>query len=216
MTSPTLPPGTLFALMASSRLWSFDRLIECVDDFVPHARDQMLLRRQQELINAKDESIDELDAELELTKIEWSSRFPAHFYGNLVVLLSAELEIIFGHFAAQVREAKALLLAFDDIAGPSPYSRLRKYTQVALNVALPENSMLEDLYFLRNIFAHHGGEITHQSDQRKRRIEAISRSSLGVSVSETYVIVSHEYLYAASDSAGKLARTLSDIHPQRG
>ena len=98
MRQSTIPVNLLFALMASSRLWGFDRLVECVDDFVPYAHDQMVLRGERELQSAQPDDIEEADAQLWLTKAEWSSRFPAHFYGNLVVLLSAELETIFSHF----------------------------------------------------------------------------------------------------------------------
>ena len=216
MSAAQLPRGALFSILSHNRLWNFDRLVECVEDFVPHAKDQMLLRRRQELTTAQPHDVEYLESDLELVTLEWSSRYPAHFFGNLVVLLSGEVEIVMGDFTNQVKEAKKLLLAFKDIARPSPYSKLRKYVQVALAHELKENNMLDDLYFLRNLFAHHGGEASSKSEKQLRRVEAIIRSNPGLTLVEGYVVVQPDYLYAATDAALLLVRTLADIHPERG
>ena len=63
-------PSLLFVLTAGARVWQFDRLVECVEDFVPHARDQMLLRKRTEISSGKVADAEELMADLELVQDE--------------------------------------------------------------------------------------------------------------------------------------------------
>jgi hypothetical protein len=99
------------------------------------------------------------------------------------VLLWGELEAVIERFATEIRAVKSISLAFADVSGGSTYSRLRKYVQAVLGVELPDNSGVEDLQFLRNLYAHHGGDTTSQSDSKMKRIKAIAKAYAGVSLS---------------------------------
>jgi len=179
---------------AQWRIESVERALESLEEFFPHAKDQAFLRKRQEL-RATEDRIDReaIEAELDLMDLEWSGRFPAYFYGSLLVLLWSEIEAVIERFAKEVQENKGVSLTFGDIGGTSTYSRVRKYIEAVLGNKLQENSFVEDLQFLRNIYAHHGGDISGLSSNRKKRIKAIARSNAGVTEEDTYVLVSADY-----------------------
>ncbi len=214
MTTFRFGQSAEFEMHAHWRIESVARTLEYLEDFLPHAKDQAFLRKKQELKSCKKSfERDEVEAELELMELEWNSRFPAYFYGSLLVLLWGEIEAIIERFAAEIQSIKSVSLAFNDIRGRYAYNRLRKYVQAILGASVPENSTIKDLQFLRNLYAHHGGDISSLSDAQTRRIHAILRTYPGVSQSDTFLVVGAKYLESAMDNAVSLIKALRAVHP---
>ncbi|MCH9049717.1 MAG: hypothetical protein IIA72_01315 [Proteobacteria bacterium] len=209
-----LGQSATFEMDAHWRIESVARTLEYLEDFLPHAKDQAFLRKRQELTSCKKRyEREEVEAELELMELEWNGRFPAYFYGSLLVLLWGEIEAVIERFAAEIQSIKSVSLAFNDIRGRHAYNRLRKYVQAILGVSVPENSTIEDLQFLRNLYAHHGGDIGSQSNARMKRIHEILRTYPGVSQSDTFIVVNAKYLEEAMDNVVSLIKALRDVHP---
>jgi hypothetical protein len=203
-----------FEMEAQWRIESVERALEHLEDFLPHAKNQAFLRKRQELKAAKEAYDREaIEAELDMMELEWRGRFPANFYGSLVVLLWAELEKIIERFAAEVRSIKHISLAFKDVGGSSAYSRLRKYVEAVLGVSLPDNSAVEDLEFLRNLYAHHGGDFTEYQEGRLKRIKAILKAHEGVSQVDEFIIANAIYLRSAVEAANGVIKALREAHP---
>lgn len=205
--------SAMFEIESHMRIEGVERTLEYLEDFLLHAKEQAFLRKRRELSSCKEDDRELLEAELEIMEDEWRGRFPAYFYGSLVVLLWGEVEALIEHFADDVRTVKAISLALGDVAGPSPYSRLRKYVQAVLGVDIPESSQLEDLYFLRNLYAHHGGDTTNQSASRMKRINAIVRTNDGVYIAEPFLVVNGQYISSASSVTLVLSKRLRALHP---
>jgi len=204
----------MFEMEAQWRIDGVERALEHLDAFLPHAKDQAFLRKSQELTSAKEQFDREaIEAEIEMMELEWLGRFPANFYGSLVVLLWAETEKIIERFAAEVKAAKQIGLAFADTNGSSAYSRLRKYVEAVLGTLLPENSAIEDLEFLRNLYAHHGGDVTGQSEGRMKRVKAILRTRAGVTQFDEFVIADSTYILSAIHATYGLIKALRAAHP---
>ena len=206
--------SAMFEMDAHWHIESVARTLEYLEDFLPHAKDQAFLRKRQELTSCKKSfEKEEVEAELELMKLEWNGRFPAYFYGSLLVLLWGEIEAVIERFTAETRSIRSVSLAFSDIKGRNAYNRLRKYVQAILGVSVPENSTIEDLQFLRNLYVHHGGDISSQTDAQLKRIHEILRTYPGVSQSDTFILVDAKYLEAAMDNVVSLIKALRSVHP---
>lgn len=204
----------MFEMDAQFRIETIDRALDSLEEFFPHARDQAFLRKRQELKSCRNHSDRELiESELDVMTMEWSGHFPAYFYGSILVLLWSEVEAVILRFASEVRSVKEISLSLDEVVGSSAYSRLRKYVEAVMGVSLPDNSVLEDLHFLRNLYAHHGGDLAHETPVRMKRIEAIMLARAGVTKVEDFLLVDAAYLRHARDCALELVKLLRSIHP---
>jgi hypothetical protein len=201
-----------FGIEAHLRIGDVEDALKYLEEFLPHAKCQAFLRKKQELQPSRDSTETYAKKiQLEMMELEWNSRLPAYFYGSLVVLLFSEIEIIIEGFAREIKEIKGISLALGDIAGSQSYSRLRKYVHAILNVSLRENSAIDDLQCLRNLYAHHGGDTRSQSEKKLKRIGEIIRNRKGVSKSETFILVDATYLRSAMSAALALVSELEKV-----
>jgi hypothetical protein len=202
-----------FEFHSDIRLQGVESVLEHINEFVPHARDQAILRKEHELLASDTDDHELIEAELDVLKDDWSSRLPSYFLGSVAVLLWADVEILINRFADEVRTERGTMLAFDDIARPSPSSRRRKYVQAVLGQTLKDDGLLEDIYFLRNLVAHHNGDTSAQSDSRKKRVDAIIRSNPGLRLVNGFLLLDATYLQAAIAATRQLFDTLGSLHP---
>jgi hypothetical protein len=230
VTKIKLDASVLFALNAKSRIESVIEILQSLEQFFPHARDQALLRAQARLMAARtagdEERAEEIEFALSTIKTEWESRFRAYFYGSVAVLLWSEFEAIIERFAETVQQEENVAFTLRDVKGRSTYSRFRKYIARVLGSTLPATNAVEDLQFLRNLYAHHGGEISTEPAKRKNRIRAIA-GNLGVTLKhaypqfgkrassgpETYLIVDADYIKRTANSLFLVIDRLREVLP---
>ncbi|MGC5802468.1 hypothetical protein [Ralstonia pseudosolanacearum] len=203
-----------FSLAAEMSIQNIDRILENLEDFFPNAKAQAFLRKQQELSSCTDKrERDIIESELDLMEIEWRGSFPAYFFWSLLVLLWGEIEKLLDRFATEARSNKGFEYELSDIKGNFTYSRFRKYVQTILGARLQENNAVDDLQFLRNLYAHHSGEISSYPESKMKRINSIIQHNAGVSQLDSLILVDATYIRSAINNARSLFRTLSDIHP---
>lgn len=211
----TLTELGLFDMDAWGRLQGIKMCLEHVDEFLSHVQDQAFLRKRAELARLPAGSVDRdlCASELDLMTDEWSGRIPAYFRGSLIIMLWAEAEALIETFATHVKLKKGFALDFDEIKGSSTYSRLRKYVEVALDVRMTENCALEDLEFLRHIYAHTGGNLPSLKDGRRKRIDAICRRYPTASIDSEFLVLRTAFVYTMLEAVEALVRKLNTIHP---
>jgi len=204
-----------FIFDADMRMRSAARTLGYLDSFLLHAKEQAFLPENLEFgLEDSPWEQEALEAELEFLDLEWSERIPSYFYGSLVILIWGELEAIIERFTKESQLIKSASISFKDTEGKTIYSRLKKYTLATLGVTLPAANFIDDLQFLRNIFAHHGGDIRSKSGANTvKRIKQIEKKYPGVSLLESYVVVNSEYLNLSLERANSLIETLHSIHP---
>jgi hypothetical protein len=72
---------------------------------------------------------------------------------------------------------------------------------------------MDDLQVLGNLYAHHNGDTSSHSKEKMKRVDAIIRARVGVSKSDSFVLVDATYLRSAIDTALNLIKRLGKIHP---
>lgn len=109
-------------------------------------------------------------------------------------------------------------LAFGDLREPDTCRRLQQYLRTATRQTFELPHSLSEVQGLRNVFAHHNGNLEELSKQKRAQIEAILRSSKGVSLYDKHqVVLDPEFLRVTiqkvDECATALVKFLEDRYP---
>ncbi|BAH40769.1 MAG TPA: hypothetical protein DGD08_18190 [Gemmatimonas aurantiaca] len=138
--------------------------------------------------------------------------YPRLLRGPFLVALWGCYEATILNVAESIATERKLSLQHRDIRGESAVARARKYFVDYLDIALDKDPIREmrinDLYVLRNALAHANGLVSANSDDGKRRIEAIVGRNPTIELNGGFIVPSAEYLRSAFDDVDSSARDL--------
>jgi len=183
---------------------------QIVEEFLPLIRDQMTVRFRARM-KRDNPSLNEEDLWEEYEGHEWTvdGLLTSLLSGSVLVAVWAAFEQSVVAICSYIQEKEGVSLALDDLREQDFCSKLHKYLRVLTrqNFQLPHS--LSDIQELRNLYAHHNGSTERLSENRQNRIEAIIRSSRGVSLYDKHhVVLSPVYL---KDSVQKVDASLSAL-----
>lgn len=186
---------------------------QIVEEFLPLIRDQMTVRfrarMKRDYPNLNEEDFQEEEYEGHMWTVD--GLLTGLLSGSVLVAVWAAFEQSVVSICSYIKKKEGVSLALDDLREPVFCSRLHKYLRVLTrqNFQLPHSHSLSDIQVLRNLYAHHNGSTEHLSESRHNRIEAIIRSSSGVSLyDKRHVVLSPAYL---RDSVQKVDASLSAL-----
>lgn len=171
-----------------------DQYLKLLNDFLPHITDQTMLRFMAEFekklscSHPEDLAID-LEGLRELTE----ETVPLFFYGSFIIALWAAFESSLNDIAAYVQKKEHSPLRLSELREQNIGRKLALYIESVMRRPLEIPNTLskdiESLQLIRNCLAHANGDLRQQKEERRRNIEAVVTSDVGVFTRSGKVIV---------------------------
>jgi hypothetical protein len=195
-----------------------------IEEYLPLIRDQMTVRfRARMARDYPNLSETQLRANFsdDYESHDWTANGLVTGFLSGSVLLAAwsafEQSVIAVCKYVQLRES--IPLAFGDLREQDTCRRLQQYLQTATRQTFELPHSLSEVQALRNLFAHHNGNLEELSKQKRAQIEAIVRSGSGVSLFDRHqVALDPEFLRETTqkvdECAAALIKFVEDRYPR--
>lgn len=199
--------------------WALGSYVKVLDEQISHACDQYRLRAERELEKAEPK-LEREEYWSKLSEIEDAAEkeIPRFFRIGALVPIWGLFESFLLDFALWVGKREKAKLSFRDIRAPHFRGQIEKYFEGILQIELPwsveEREGLGHLQELRNFIAHRNGRLMDLPLDKEREVKALVAKVSGVSIENSTLVVSAEYIDAAAklvfDLVGRLNQKLAD------
>jgi hypothetical protein len=169
---------------------------QIVEEFLPLIRDQMSVRFFARM-KRDYPSLSKEDLGDHYEGHEWTVNglLAGLLPGSALVALWSAFEQSIIAICKYAQEKEGVPFALDDLREQDLSRKLHQYLRTLTRQEFRLPHALSDIQSLRNLYAHHNGSLEQLSEQKRARIEAIIRSSNGITLYDNhYVVLSSNYL----------------------
>jgi hypothetical protein len=202
--------------------WALDSYLTVLEDQIEHARAQYRLRAEREL--EKSQNLEHFEYGARLAEIDEAAdaQIPRFFRIGAVVAIWGIFESFTTDFAVYVGKRENIGLSFKDIRADNTRAQIEKYFEKVVRISIPwsadERQRLGQLQELRNFLAHRNGRLMDLPPEAEKKINDLVARTHGVSIENSTVVVTPEYVRAAAtlvfEAVGRFSQQLADKYVQ--
>lgn len=186
-------------LEVSLELDSLNDLLVTIED-QEKSLSKLRLEEVNKQINSDSEEVEEWEILKHKYYYQTEHIYPKSFRGSYIVTLWATAESTLIEIANYIQFKKEVKLNFSDIRGNNIINRLEKYFTRVLGFKFFVRETLlkfDELYLLRNCFAHANGRMDALKDNDRNRLNKINEDMRLFEDNNGYILVHMEYLHSA-------------------